>query len=184
MGLTQQVVYDTNNHGERPVFLERLTRLSGQTTFRELGGGGGSPYSARVIGHENALTLALSMGRRRMPVERMGETVYVPDPRDVGPDMAYTVATAVPYHREKIVAWLARKLATETGPKGRKAINYQNILAQHAYEIVAFGYSRSPLPKRLPVCWDDLKDIGVAWLWCQVDATLERAERAFTRETV
>ncbi len=170
------------NHGDRPGFLERMGRLGGQTTFREPGGAGGSPYSSRMMTTENGLILALMMGRRRMPKEIAGKIVYVPDPRDIGPEMAYTIATAVPDQRERVVTWLASKLLSDTGPKGKKAANYRNILAQHCYEMVAFGKQQSRLPSRLPMSWEELRNIGIGWLWMAAESTIERAERAHRKE--
>lgn len=164
---------------DRAGFLERLGKLSGQTTYREPGGGGGTPYSARMMTTENAMTLALSMAQRRIPkLMAGGVTEYVRDPRDIGPNIAYTIGTAVADQRERVVTWLAAKLKTDTGPAGRKASNHLNVLAQHCYELVAFGAARSKLPRRLPVCWDALRAIGVGWLWMQAEETIERAEYA------
>lgn len=152
---------DTFNHGDRAGFIERLGRLAGQTTYREAGGGG-SPFSARMMTAENALILQLTFARRH--------------PRDVGPEITYAIATGIPHRREDVVRWLALKLMTETGRAGQKAANYRNILASHCYEMVAFGRQTTRLPKRLPVAWDRLCSIGIGWLWMQAEATIERAE--------
>lgn len=160
---------ETYNHADRAGFLERMGRLAGQTTFREPSGGG-SPYSARMMTTENALVLALSFARR--------------DKRDIGPEMVYAIATGIPHQREQVVSWLAIKIMRDAGPKGRKAQNYINILAQHCYELVAFGKQTTKLPSRLPVCWDDLRNIGTAWLWIVAESTIERAEYAHRAEGV
>lgn len=164
---------DIFNYADRAGFLERLGRLGGQTTFREPSGGG-SPYSARMMTAENKLTMALVFGRRRIEVDG----VMVPDKRDIGPEIAYSIGTGIPDHREKVVSWLAIKIMRDAGPKGRKAQNYINILSQHCYEMVAFGKQVTKLPSRLPVCWDQLRAIGIGWLWIAAESTIERAEYA------
>jgi hypothetical protein len=160
---------DIFNYADRAGFLERLGSLAGKTTYREPGGGG-SPYSARMMTTDNAMTLALSFARL--------------DKRDVGPEIVYSIATSCPHRREQVVAWLAIKILRDAGPKGRKAQNHINILAQHCYEMVVFGKQATRLPSRLPVCWDELRNIGIGWLWMQAESTIERAERAYRDESV
>ena len=162
------MAYDTFNCADRAGFLERLARLSGQTTYREPGGGGGSPYSARMMTTENALALALSFARVH--------------PRDIGPEVVYTIATQVPHQQGRVLAWLASRLLTDTGPAGRKCERQLIVLSRHCYEVVAFGKAITPLPRRLPVAWDKLRDIGIGWLWMAAESTIERAEYALRKE--
>lgn len=162
------MAYDTFNCADRAGFLERLARLSGQTTYREPGGGGGSPYSARMMTTENALALALSFARVH--------------PRDIGPEVVYTIATQVPHQQGRVLAWLATRLLNDTGPAGRKCEHQLIVLSRHCYEVVAFGKAVTPLPRRLPVAWDKLRDIGIGWLWMAAESTIERAEYALRKE--
>jgi hypothetical protein len=161
------MAYDTFNCADRAGFLERLARLGGQTTYREPGGGG-SPYSARMMTTENALALALSFARR--------------DKRDIGPEIVYTIATQVPHQQARVVAWLAGRLLTDTGPAGRKCEHQLLRLSLHCYELVGYGKALSPLPRRLPVAWDKLRDVGTGWLWMAAEGTVERAEYALRSE--
>jgi hypothetical protein len=155
------MAYDTFNCADRAGFLERLARLAGQSTYREPGGGG-SPYSARMMTTENALALALSFARR--------------DKRDVGPEMVYTIATAVPHQSARVISWLGARLLHDTGPTGRKCERQLILLSTHCYEMVGYGKPVTRLPSRLPVAWDKLRDIGIGWLWMAAESTVERAE--------
>lgn len=162
------MAYDTFNCADRAGFLERLARLAGQSTYRIPGGGGGSPYSARMMTTENALALALSFARR--------------DPRDIGPEMVYTIATGVPHQHRRVIGWLGGRLLTDTGPAGRKCERQLILLATHCYEMVGYGKPATKLPSRLPVSWDKLRDIGIGWLWMAAESTVERAEYALRNE--
>lgn len=146
----------------RASFLERLSRLAGQTTFRE-GGGGGSPYSARMMTTENAMVLALSFARR--------------DKRDIGPEIVYSIGTGIAHQHHRVVCWLECKLLRDTGYEGRR-LKLGHTLATHCYEMVAFGraYTRIPRESRRPKSWDNLRNVGVGWLWGAAESTIERAE--------
>lgn len=159
---------DTFNHADRSGFVERLGRLAGKTTWREPTGAGYTPYVSGSLSSENAMVLALSMGRR--------------NPADIGPEILYTIATGMPHRRERVVAWLAAKLLRDTGPMGRKCQGKLNILAQHCYEVVGIGHAVTPLPGRLPVAWDKLRDIGIGWLWMAAESSVERAEYALRKD--
>jgi hypothetical protein len=155
---------DIFNYADRAGFLERLGRLAGQTTFREAGGGG-SPYSARMMTTENALVLALSFARR--------------DVRDIGPEIAYAIGTGIPHQQERVMFWLDIKFQRDAGYEGRR-LQLRAILSRHCYELVAIGkpITRLPRESRLPKSWDTLRNIGTGWLWMQAESTVERAEHA------
>jgi hypothetical protein len=161
------MAYDTFNCADRAGFLERLARLSGQTTYREPSGGG-SPYSSRMMTTENALALALSFARR--------------DKGDIGPEIVYTIATQVPHQQGRVLAYLGARLLNDTGAAGRKCERQLIMLSRHCYELVGYGKAITPLPRRLPVAWDKLRDIGTMWLWVAAEATVERAEYALRSE--
>jgi hypothetical protein len=153
--------FDTHNYGDRAGFLERLSRLSGQTTYR-MPMGGRMPYSARNMTTEAALILTLSFSRA-------GKW-------DIGPEIVYGIGTGLSHQREKVIQWLVGRIKQEAGWKARKAKNYVNILAQHCYEIVVFGKPQKPIPNRLPICWDELKELAEGLLWMEAENTIERAE--------
>ena len=155
---------DTFNHADRAGFIERLGRLAGQTTFREAGGGG-SPYSSRMMTTENAMVLALSFARR--------------DVRDIGPEIAYAIGTGIPHQQERVLFWLDIKFQRDAGHEGRR-LQLRSILSRHCYEMVAIGKQVTRLPResRLPKSWDGLRNIGIGWLWMQAESTIERAEYA------
>lgn len=155
---------DTFNHADRSGFVERLGRLAGQTTWREPTGAGYTPYVSGSLSGENAMVLALSMGRR--------------NPRDVGPDIAYSVGTGQPHRREQVVEWLADKLLRGTGPTGKKAERQLLVIAGQAYDL-CIGVRQKVIPPRGAVtAFTLLVNIGAGWLWVAMEASVERAERA------
>jgi hypothetical protein len=161
---------DTFNHADRAGFLERLGRLAGSTTWREPGQGGGVPYAARGIPTEHAMALALAMARS--------------NPNDVGPDVAYSVATGVPHRRSEIVGWLAGKLVKGTGSVGRRNTERSIAIAAQAYDLV-IGTRRHISPPGQSKAARDfelLVNIGAGWLWMSLESAVERAEHAMHRE--
>lgn len=155
---------ETFNHADRSGFVERLGRLAGQTTWREPTGAGYTPYVSGSLSGENAMVLALSMGRR--------------NPRDVGPDIAYSVGTGQPHRREQVVEWLADKLLRGTGPTGKKAERQLLTISGQAYDLV-IGMRQKVIPPRGAVTeFTLLVNIGAGWLWVAMESAVERAERA------
>lgn len=158
---------DTFNHADRAGFLERLARLAGSTTWREPGQGGGVPYVARRIPTEHAMALALAMART--------------NPRDVGPDLAYSVATGVPHRRHIIIAWLAEKLEKGTGSVGQRCSPWLQRIAGRAYDKVIGspvdevpGWVAGKMSRDIEL----LSNVAEGWLWMSMEAAVERAEYA------
>jgi len=153
---------------DRAGFLERLGQLAGTTAWREPGRvGGGTPYAARGMATENALVLALAMARR--------------NPKDKGPDIAYSLATQQPYKGAEVVAWLAEKLITGTGRIGQRNAHRMLTVATQAYEWIVGTRVHpdvSDIAEDFQGDFYTLYDIAEGWLWMSMEAAVERAERA------
>lgn len=153
---------------DRAGFLERLGQLAGSTAWRDPGRvGGGTPYAARGMATENALVLALAMARR--------------NPRDKGPDIAYSLATQQPYKGAEVVEWLADKLSMGTGPMGKKHAGRLMPVAMQAYEWIVSPEAVLDLTDIAEDLHDDFRSlysIAQGWLWMSMEAAVERAERA------
>ncbi|HEY4292076.1 hypothetical protein [Luteibacter sp.] len=153
---------------DRAGFLERLGQLAGTTAWREPGKvGGGVPYAARGMATENALVLALAMARR--------------NPKDKGPDIAYSLATQQPYKGAEVVAWLSDKLAAGTGRIGHRNAGRMTTVATQAYEWIVgtrVHPDASEVAERFHDDFCTLYDIAQGWLWMSMEAAVERAERA------
>jgi hypothetical protein len=150
---------------DRTGFLERIMQLAGSTSWREPGRvGGGTPYAARGMTTENATALALAMARK--------------NDRDVGPWVAYAMATGVEEHRGEIVTWLADKLIAGAGHIGARNADRMLFVAAACYRNVVLNQPRYDAPRRAPKDFDLLVNIGVGWLWMTMEAAVERAERA------
>ncbi|MGE7137925.1 hypothetical protein ACQKIE_09890 [Luteibacter sp. NPDC031894] len=153
---------------DRAGFLERLGQLAGTTAWREPGRvGGGTPYAARGMATENALVLALAMARR--------------NPKDKGPDIAYSLATQQPYNGAEVVAWLAEKLAVGTGRIGERNAGRMVPVATQAYEWIVGTRVHPDVSEVADAFHDDFRtlyDIAQGWLWMAMEAAVERAERA------
>jgi hypothetical protein len=155
---------ETFNHADRCGFIERLGALSGKTTYREPGGGGHQPHVSGSLTNDNAMVLALAMAKR--------------NPRDVGPDVAYSVGTGNPYNRQRVVEWLADKLHRGTGHHGRKAEKQLLAISAQAYDLVIGGRLKIIAPRAAVAEFEVLANIGAGWLWMAMEDAVERAERA------
>jgi hypothetical protein len=155
---------ETFNHADRSGFIERLGQLSGKTSWREPGGAGYTPFVSGSMSPENSMLLALSMARR--------------NPRDVGPEIAYSVGTGQPHHRQRVVYWLAEKLLAGAGITAKRLKLQINPIAGQAYDLVI-----GTQVVLLPITGHErestlLINIGAGWLWMTMEAAVERAERA------
>lgn len=155
---------ETFNHADRSGFIERLGRLSGTTTWREPGGSGYTPPTPGAISTENAMMLSLSMARR--------------NPKDVGPDIAYSVGTGQPYRRQRVIEWLADKLQAGTGAAGHRAKRQLLAISGQAYDLVIGSIGRISPPSHAVPEFEVLANIGAGWLWISMEAAVERAEVA------
>jgi hypothetical protein len=150
---------------DRAGFLERLGQLAGTTAWREPGrSGGGTPYAARGMTTENAMALSLAMARK--------------SERDVGPWIAYAMATGVEDHRAEIITWLADKLIAGTQHVGVRNRTRMLSVAAVCYCDVVQGKHDHQLPKVNARDFTILMNIGIGWLWMSMEAAVERAEHA------
>lgn len=150
---------------DRAGFLERLGQLAGTTAWRDPGkSGGGTPYAARGMTTENSLALALAMARK--------------NDRDVGPWIAYAMATSVEDHRAEIITWLADKLIAGTQHIGARNRGRMLIIAAVCYCNVIRNEPRYDAPKKNAKDFELLVNIGIGWMWMSMEAAVERAEHA------
>lgn len=156
---------ETFNHSDRTGFIERMGRLAGSTTWREPGGAGYTPHVAGSILPDNALLLALCGARR--------------NPKDVGPEIAFSVGTGAPHRRREVVDWLVDKLHRGTGKIGRTRIGMLTAISGQAYDLV-IGTRKTIEPPASDKARDFLLlvNIGAGWLWMAMEAAVERAEVA------
>lgn len=155
---------ETFNHADRSGFVERLGRLSGTTTWREPGGSGYTPPTPGALSTENAMLLSLAMARK--------------NPKDVGPDVAYSVGTGQPYRRQRVIEWLADKLQTGTGAAGHKAKRQLLSISGQAYDLVIGTRERVIPPRGAVAEYTLLVNVGAGWLWVAMESAVERAETA------
>lgn len=156
---------DTFNHADRSGFIERMGRLAGSTTWREPGGSGYTPHVAGSILPDNALLLALCGARR--------------NPRDIGPEIAYSVGTGTPHRRMDVIEWLADKLHRGTGRIGVKRYGMLTAVSGQAYDLVIGARREIVLPSSDKARdFQLLVNVGAGWLWMVMEAAVERAEVA------
>ncbi len=156
---------ETFNHADRSGFIERMGRLAGSTTWREPGGAGYTPHVAGSILPDNALLLALCGARR--------------NPKDVGPEIAFSVGTGAPHRRREVVDWLVDKLHRGTGKTGRNRQGMLTAVAGQAYDLVIGTRRTIELPRSDKARdFQLLVNIGAGWLWMSMEAAVERAEIA------
>lgn len=148
---------------DRAGLMERLGRLAGQTTYREPGLCGGSPYSAQVMTTEAKLLLALKMGQTHEG--------------DVGPWIVYSIALHIDDRKRQIVEWIANKLEHGAGQYGRRNAHRMLIIGMAAYDLAVHGID-PPEPKRNPGDFAHLASVGAGWIWMKCESTIERAIRA------
>lgn len=148
---------------DRPMLMERLGRLSGSTTYRGPDSGGGTPFAARGMTTEAELLLALKMAQQH--------------PRDVGPWIAYSIATRLDDRQGAIVTWLADKLIAGTGAIGKRNASRMLTVALAAYQLAIHG-TEPKRPGVRPVDFEGLVNIGAGWLWVKCEGAVDLAERA------
>lgn len=152
------------SHNDRSIFLERLGRLAGTTTWREPDGSGYTPPVAGTLSTGHAMLIALVMARR--------------NERDVGPEIAFSVGTGRPHRRDSVVNWLARKLLTGTGKAGRRNARHIVAISGQAYDLVIGTLQKFTPPDDASAEFVVLANIGAGWLWMSMEAAVERAEYA------
>lgn len=118
-------------------FRERVMALAGHTTFREPAGGRSTEQ--KPIPGDHMIAAALSFGRTSH--------------EDVGPDIAFDMATSSPSHQRRVLAWLGRELdslaghtADSYGP-ARACRDHLGPASLYAYNAIVRGWSCPGTPK-------------------------------------
>ena len=104
------------------------------------------------------------------------------NPKDVGPDVAYSVATGTPHRRQIVVLWLAEKLLIGTGQAGKRNERLLTNIAGQSYDLVVGTRREATIPYGLTAKgyrdFELLSNIAQGWLWMSMEAAVERAEYA------
>lgn len=164
----RRVVVVTPYASERPSLLERLGRLAGATGWRQPVEGTGTARRAIPVEHE--LAMALGMARTS-------------DPLDIGPDIAFDMATQAGRHQRKVCEALAKVLLSEA--KDHRAVRrnrpFLAVACHAAYVRLVYGHDASK-PDHMPQSdWEVLTDVAERVLGAQADEAIERAVRALRK---
>jgi hypothetical protein len=116
--------------GSRPTFRERVHALAGHSTWREPSHPG-SVDARRTIPTDHLIAAALSFGRR--------------GPDDIGPDIAYDIATGRMGHHRRVCLALGRALAGDRGAIVRRNQAFIAVVAWAGYSAVV-GLGAVPKP--------------------------------------
>lgn len=111
-------------------FAERVYALAGHGTFREPVGGRST--EAKPVPADHIIAAALSFGRT--------------GPGDVGPDIAFDLATGRPGHQRRVVLWLGRLLSRDQSRSCRRTKPHAALCAAFAYGAVVRGLPVPPAP--------------------------------------
>jgi len=120
----------THEAGSRPTFRERVAALAGHSTFREPSQPG-SVDARRTIPTDHLIAAALSFGRRGSD--------------DIGPDIAYDMATGRMGHHRRVCLALGQALATERSRIVQRNRPYIAVVAWAGYSAVV-GLGQVPRP--------------------------------------
>ena len=157
---------DTYDHGSRPTLWERLGALAGQTTYREPVGGRTSLHGA--IPSVHVLCMALGMARRR------------DDPLDIGPDIAFDIATRSERHKGRILPILAHSMVSDAG-RWQRIIRrnrpYIAIVVADAYMRSIYGHGYPPPDGMDRTEWDILTEAAYKILSALAEEAVDRAAR-------
>lgn len=121
----------------RPDFRERVMALAGHSTFREPMRVGGSADARRSIPSDHLVAAALSFGRQG------GD--------DIGPDIAFDMATGRRGHARRVCTALGVALAGDRSRLVRRCRPWLAIAAASGYGLLVDG-QQYPRPKD---CSDD-----------------------------
>ena len=152
---------------DRPGLLERLGKLAGATGWRQPVEGTGT--SRRTIPAEHELAMALGMARTS-------------DPLDIGPDIAFDMATGSNRHQRQVCEALAKALA---GARDHRAVRrnrpFLRIVAWAAYTRMVYdAMPRQPEQMRADD-WEELTDAAERILGVMADEAISRAARALRK---
>ena len=124
----------------RPSFRERVHMLAGRSTYREPIEG--RSYDPKPIPADHMVAAALAFGRVNAA--------------DVGPDIAFDMATGRPGHYRVVCEWLGATLAAEAQHRAgrmasvRRCLPYVGHVAVHAYNATVRGWQCPPAPEGVP----------------------------------
>lgn len=107
-----------------PSFRERVHSLAGKTTYREPMEGHST--AASQIPSDHMIAAALSFGRR--------------DRDDIGPDIAFDIATGRHGHYRQVCAWLGRHIASDRAAEIVRLRPWTAHVATAAYNAVVSGW--------------------------------------------
>ena len=153
---------------DRPGLLERLGKLAGTTGWRQPVEGTGT--SRRTIPAEHELAMALGMARTS-------------DPLDIGPDMAFDMATQSGRHKQRVCGVLAATLDAmhrEHRVIGRNR-PYLRVVAWAGYTRLVYGTTPAKPDGMGAVDWEELADVAERVLAEKADEAVWRAGRALRK---
>ena len=161
---------DVYNYAEQPSFLERLSVLAGKTSYRIPVEGRSSQVKAIPVEHSIAIALAYA---------REGGD-------DIGPDMAYDMATASYRHRTRIVRTVAEAIKKDRHCRPvRRNRHLVHLACEAAYQR---AHNRSivfdaPLGTNM-ADWEFLIEASYRIMQSMAESAVRRAEQAFFRKGV
>ncbi len=164
---------------DRASFAERAAKLAGVTTFREPVGGRGTRRDQTP--DEHSIAAAFAYARKMIWDEQLGE--YVPDPHDVGPDIAIAIITGQAAHRQKIVTELAAALMSGLGRRSKGCAESIIYVAADCYMRVVTGKGIGKPEGMGDKPYEIARTLGDCILWRAADEAMHRAERAYRMET-
>ncbi|MDE2470258.1 MAG: hypothetical protein KGL35_16290 [Bradyrhizobium sp.] len=148
---------------ERAGFAERLARLTGGTTWREVGHGG---HNGDPMPDAHSLAASLAFARRGS--------------HDIGPDILSAIVCQAEYLRPRIVTELTAALVAECGRVAKRNANTLPAIASHAYLAVVYGHNLKPPAQGIRAHdYLLLTRMGEATLWAAAEQSLRLAERAY-----
>lgn len=148
---------------DRPGLLERLGKLAGATGWRQPVEGTGT--SRRTIPAEHELAMALGMARTS-------------DPLDIGPDVAFDMATGTNRHQRQVCEALAVAIANARDHRAvRRNRPFIRIVAWAAYTRLVYGDLPRQPEQMKPEDWEVLVEVAERILSMTADEAISRAAR-------
>lgn len=160
----------------RSSFRERVHALVGRSTWREPLEGHSTVQ--RQIPSEHLVAAALSFGRRMRPgpAGRL-----VPDMDDIGPDIAFDIATGRPGHHRRVCAVVGKAFAQSRTSLVRRNMAHVGLVVLAGYHTVV-GLPRVPRPAEVSEeDWGDMVAAACSVLESLAEDALSRAERRARR---
>jgi hypothetical protein len=184
----------TTHEPRAPVpFRERLLRLLGGTTYRQPVEGRGSRQREVPAEHELAAALGMARrhvcaacgasGRRRGLCAGCGKpTAVVPDPLDVGPDIAADVLFGTTRGASRVCRAIADAIGQDRARLARRNRPWLRLIAWAAYAEMLDGHSLAhlrPADSVTQADWDQLVEGSRRVMEALADEAVGRAARAW-----